>query len=211
MRSHTWPIGLRAPEAWRSYMRGVVETFQPWLTGPSSRLFGTSTSVKKTSLKWWWPVASTSGRTLTPGDRRSTSRQLMPLCLGTLGSVRPSRMIESAYCDHEAYRIRVLRARGPHFLPVDQVMVAAVLGARAKARQVGAGPGLGEALGPDLVRVEDLRQVLALLLVGAPVDDGRAHEVEPHARQHRGVRPRVLLVPDDPLEDRRPPPARPGR
>ena len=51
MRSRTWPIGLRAPEEWRSYISVVVETFQPAFSGPSSRFFGTTTSVKKTSLK----------------------------------------------------------------------------------------------------------------------------------------------------------------
>src|SRR5439155_599172 len=95
MRSRTWPTGLRAPDEWRSYISVVVETFQPAFSGPSSWLFGTITSVKNTSLKWWWPVASTSGRTLTPGALMSTSRHEMPLCLGTLGSVRTSRMIEA--------------------------------------------------------------------------------------------------------------------
>src|SRR2546422_5454903 len=40
------------------------------------------------------------------------------------------------------------------------------------------GAGLGESLRPDLVGVEDARQVPVFLLVGAPVDDRRPHEVE---------------------------------
>src|SRR2546430_7582563 len=44
-------------------MSVVVATRQPWFTGPSRFVFGTTTSVKKTSLKWWWPVMR---------DRKST-------------------------------------------------------------------------------------------------------------------------------------------
>ena len=47
-----WAVWLRPPAEWRSYISVVVETFQPWLTGPSRFAFGTTTSVKKTSLKW---------------------------------------------------------------------------------------------------------------------------------------------------------------
>jgi hypothetical protein len=67
--------------------------------------------------------------------------------------------------------------------------------------QVRAGARFGEALTPDLVGVLDGWQVTLLLSVGAPVHEGGADQVEAHAaRQHRGPRRRVLLVPDDPLD-----------
>src|SRR5262249_36935950 len=81
-------------------------------------------------------------------------------------------------------------------------MIAAVFRARAETGQIGAGAGLGESLRPDLVGVQDARQVLRLLGVGAPVDDRRADEIEPHARQNWGARGSVFLVPDHALDDR---------
>ena len=61
---------------------------QPSFTGPSVLVTGTRTSVKKISLNSLSPVIVTSGRTSTPGSVMSTRRQVMPLCLGTSGSVR---------------------------------------------------------------------------------------------------------------------------
>src|ERR1041384_1099108 len=69
-----------------------------------------------------------------------------------------------------------MRARGPHLLAVDQEMVALVHGPGAQAGKVGAGARLGIALAPDLVAAEDLWQIALLLLLGAPVDQGRAQE-----------------------------------
>ena len=51
MRRATWASGLRAPDECRSCIKVVVETFQPWLSGPSMFALGTLTSLKKTSLK----------------------------------------------------------------------------------------------------------------------------------------------------------------
>jgi len=60
-------------------------------------------------------------------------------------------------------------------------MVAVIDGARPEAREIGAGAGLGEALAPDLLGGEDRGKMAAFLLVGAPVDERGAHEVEAHA------------------------------
>jgi hypothetical protein len=87
-------------------------------------------------------------------------------------------------------------------------VVAVIHGACLQAGEVGAGAGLGESLRPHLVTGEDPRQVLALLRVGAPVDDRRAHQVQAHrARQHGRARGRVLLLVDDPLDEACPPAA----
>src|SRR5438552_1735323 len=93
------------------------------------------------------------------------------------------------------------RAGPPPLLAVDDVMIALIHRARPEAREVRAGVGLGKALAPDLVGIEDRGKMAALLLVGAPVDDRGPHEVEAHAPGQDG-RPRrgVLLLPDDPLD-----------
>ena len=44
---------------------------------------------------------STSGWTLMPGARPSTSRKEMPRCFGASGSVRASRKNQSAVCAAE--------------------------------------------------------------------------------------------------------------
>jgi len=57
-----------------------------------------------------------------------------------------------------------VRARRPDLLPVDDEVIALIDGACPEARQIGAGAGLGEALAPDLVGVENRGQVAPLLL-----------------------------------------------
>jgi hypothetical protein len=59
-------------------------------------LFSARAFVMKTSEKSEWPVICLSGRTSTPGWRMLSRTQEMPLCLATLGSVRASRMPQSA-------------------------------------------------------------------------------------------------------------------
>src|ERR1700704_6326453 len=76
-------------------------------------------------------------------------------------------------------------------------MVALVLDPRPRGREVAAGVGLGEALAPDLVGHQDLREVALLLLVGAPRDDRRAGHAEPdHAEVRRSFGARELLEED---------------
>ena len=90
-----------------------------------------------------------------------------------------------------------MRARGPHLLAVDDEMVAVVDRAGAQAGQIGAGARLGIALAPDLVGAEDLRQVARFLLLGAPMDQGRAQKVEAAlARQDRRAGAEIFLVED---------------
>src|SRR5581483_642874 len=56
---------------------------------------------------------------------------------------------------------------------VDHPAVAVAHRARLRAARVGAGLGLGEAEGPELLAAEQLGQVALPLLVGAEVDEGR--------------------------------------
>src|SRR4030095_14795140 len=58
--------------------------------------------------------------------------------------------------------------------PVPREVVAAILGARAEAREIRAGARLGVALAPDVVGAQDARQVAMLLFLAAPLDDGGA-------------------------------------
>src|SRR5215472_14566633 len=81
-----------------------------------------------------------------------------------------------------------MRARGPDLLPIDDKMVALVDGAGAQAREIGSCIRLGIALAPDLVGAQDARQVAPLLLLGAPMDQGRAQQIErARAWQHRNA------------------------
>ena len=107
---------------------------------------GTLTSVKKISLNSGSPVICRSGRTSTPGECMSTSRYVMPLCLGASGSVRTSE---------DAVVGDVSEGR-PHLLSVDDEVVAVVLGPRPQRREVGARARLREALTPDLLAGQDL-------------------------------------------------------
>ncbi len=81
-------------------------------------------------------------------------------------------------------------------------MIAIVDRAGAQAGEIAAGVGLGIALAPQLVGAEDLRQMPLLLLFGAPVDEGRAQQVErAGGRQDRGAGAEILLVEDDLLHE----------
>ena len=66
-----------------------------------------------------------------------------------------------------------MRARGPHLLPVDDEMVAAIDGARPEAGEVAARAGFGKALAPALLAGKDARQMALFLRLGAALDQGR--------------------------------------
>ena len=71
-------------------------TAQPSFSAPIRCPTGTNTSSKNSSQKSAEPVACAIGRTSMPGECMSTTRQLMPLCFGTSGSVRTRSMHQSA-------------------------------------------------------------------------------------------------------------------
>ncbi len=90
-----------------------------------------------------------------------------------------------------------VRVRRPHLLAVDHETGSLEPRARPNRGQVGTGLGLGEALAPDLLRGEDVREAARLLGVGAMGDDRRPGHSEPdHAEMLRRFGPRELLVED---------------
>ena len=95
-----------------------------------------------------------------------------------------------------------MRARGPYLLPVDDEMIAVVDGTGAQAREIAAGIGLGKTLAPQFVGVQDPRQVALLLLLGAPMNEARAQQVQAaRARQDRRAGADIFLVEDDLLHE----------
>ena len=76
------------PVAKRSFISVVRATRHPSWRSPTRLAAGMRASSKNTSLKWASPVIWRSGRIVMPGVRRSTMKHEMPLCFGTVGSVR---------------------------------------------------------------------------------------------------------------------------
>ena len=93
----------------------------------------------------------------------------MPLCLGTSGSVRAEGE------DHVA----VHAGAGPDLLAVEDPLVAVELGLAPEVGEIAAAVRLAVALAPHVGAVEDPRDVVLLLLLGAPVQDRVAdHPIE---------------------------------
>ena len=76
----------------------VIATRQPSCIGPSVDETGTRTLSKKISLNSLSAVSVIKGRTSTPGKVMSTKMHVMPLCFGTLRSVRTSSSHQFARC-----------------------------------------------------------------------------------------------------------------
>src|SRR5581483_5774978 len=90
-----------------------------------------------------------------------------------------------------------MRERRPHLLAVDEEVVALVLDACARGREVATGVRLREALAPDVLGVEDVREVALLLLRRPPRDDRRpGHAEADHAEVRRRLGARGLLEED---------------
>ena len=92
----------------------------------------------------------------------------MPRCLGASGSVRVSTKIQLARWPAE---VQIFWPLMTHSSPSSTAR-------RAEVAQVGAGVGLGVALAPLVLAAEDLGDELALLLLGAPLQDGVAHHLD---------------------------------
>ena len=80
----------------RSFSSVVRAARQPSLTPPITQSSGTYTSERKTSLNIASPVSSRNGRMSSPSLRMSTKKHVMPLCFGSVGSVRARQMPQSA-------------------------------------------------------------------------------------------------------------------
>ena len=183
------PVVAEVP---RSKPSVVMATFHPLLTPPMTLSLGQRTLVKKTSLNSAEPSICSMGRTSTPGCFIGTSRYEMPACFGASGSVRAKQ--EDV--------VGILRLGRPDLLAVDDPFVAVEFGSRLEAGQVRPGVGLAEPLAPGDLALEDARDELPLLLLGAPLQDGRpdegvAEEVAPQRRAGAGE----LLVEHDLLEE----------
>ena len=124
----------------RSCASDPPATDQPWCSSPTRFSTGTSTSVKKTSLKsaCSLSVSSARGRVSMPGVRHVDDEHADAGVLGGVGIGA-----------HEAEAVvGVVGARGPHLLAVHDEAVPVELGPGAQAGQVAAGVGLAHAQAP---------------------------------------------------------------
>ena len=86
---------------------------------------------------------------------------------------------------------------GPDLLAVDDEVVVVHFGPRGQRRQVGAGVRLRVALAPADLAARDLRQVLALLLLAAVLQQRRAEHPDAEALQRRAALERGHLLAQD--------------
>src|SRR5206468_902003 len=91
----------RSPEASRSFISVVMATPQPPPTPPSRWPSGMRVSVKYTSLKCEAPEICLMRRVSMPGDFIDRKKNVSPLCLPACGSLRATRMAQSAQCAPE--------------------------------------------------------------------------------------------------------------
>src|SRR5262249_40245064 len=81
--------------------------------------------------------------------------------------------------------IRVLRARRPDLLAVDDEVIAAIFGARAQTREIRTGARFAVTLTPAYLAAHDRRNVAPLLIFGAEFEESRADHRRAHAHQRR--------------------------
>jgi hypothetical protein len=91
----------------------------------------------------------------------------------------------------EEHPVGLIGVRRPHLLSGDDEVVALEHGARLQAREIGAGAGLRVALAPADLAADDRRDVRALELLGAELEQRRsdhrqAETDERWAQAHRG-------------------------
>ena len=151
-------------------------------------------SLKKVSQKGDAPPISWIGRVSIPGLIHVEDQEADAIALRRI-EVRP----------HEAADpLRAVGARGPGLLTVDEPVIALVLGLASQRREIRAGVRLGVAEGPEDLAPADRGNVLALLLLGAVLEDRRPDHRDAHARLHdervEGPRRRHLLLQDLGLE-----------
>ena len=181
----------------RSKLRVTMVTRQPSFSSPTRLATGTRTSSRKSSANSVEPAMVRQGADLHPGRVHG---QDQPRDAPVAAVLRPGPDQQLAVVGH-------LGVRGPDLRAGDDVVVAVADGPGAHGGQVDAGVGLGEALAPDLVALEDGGQV-PLALFGRPLgDDGgagveEADEVHPDVG---GVGPLELLLEDQLLDRGRAP------
>ena len=134
----------------RSWLRMCMATAHPPPSSPTMRSAGTCTSSNTTSASSSVPFACSIGDTSTPGERRSTMNAVRPRWRSSGVPVRASTR------HHVAYRAQLVQILRPSMTKPSPSRRAR----GAQAGQVGAGVGLGEALGPELAAGEERRQRL---------------------------------------------------
>src|SRR5215831_5835840 len=123
------------------------------------------TSVKYTSLKWEAPEICLMRRVSMPGDFMERKKKVNPLCLGALGSLRATRMAQSAQWAPE---VQIFCPLMTHSSPSRCAFV------RRPARSEPA-PG-SEKSWHHVLTAESRRRVTPLLLLGAEGEQrGHAH------------------------------------
>ena len=175
------------PSVARSCRSVVIATCQPSPSSPRRFSTGTSTSAEEDL------VELRLARDLAQRPHLDAGRVHVD---EEVREVPVARRVRVALRDEDA-EVGDVRERRPHLLPVDDVDVAAALGARARGGEVGARVRLREALAPDLVGGEDRLEVARLLLLRPVRDDRRPGHVEAdHADVGRSLRRGELLVED---------------
>ena len=90
--------------------------------------------------------------------------------------------------------IRLVCVRGPDLRAVDEELIALVFRAGLQRRQVGTRTGLGIALAPSNLASSNLRQMLALLLLGAVLQQRRSEHRDAEAVQRRAAAERAHFL-----------------
>ena len=101
--------------------------------------------------------------------------------------------------------VAVLRARGPHLLPVEHELVTVAVGPGLHAREVRAGTGLAEELAPDVFAPQQRRDQRLFLCVAAMHEQRRAAHAEPDLEGAGWDLERLGLAVEDALEPARQP------
>ena len=159
----------------------------------------TGSSAARAPLRQLWRASSISllalpVSSLSPARRPPARRRRSLDRRGRTARRVLARPVGTRQQDHPAGE---MRQRGPHLVAVDYPLVAARLGEGLHAREVRSRARLAEALAPDLLAGQQLRQQLALELLGAVVKDRRrSHAQTDHVGKIRRADALHLLVGD---------------
>ncbi len=136
------------------------------------------------------PILSRCCSIVTPG-----------VSIGTMNADMPRCPFDDVGLREDDRPVGVARVRDEGLRAVQDVLVAAALGRRLQARDVGAGLRLGEAERAEDRRLEQRRQPRRLLLVGAGDDHGAGAEaVRAERGADAGAAPVELLADEHPVE-----------
>src|SRR3546814_9947688 len=98
--------------------------------------------------------------------------------------------------------MRIVAARGPDLLAVDDPFVAVAHRLRLETGEIRTRAGLAIALAPDMFARQDVRQEAAALLLGPKADEERADHHHAHVVEAGAAEALLLLDQDHLLDDR---------